>query len=153
MARLLQILRSTAQPLPGCGGNCGAGLVNAYAAVQASRVKGPCGHAPAGQLCTFDSLSHYVNSAGVFEETVVAYGRMWKFNFAGQLLGSPVEPQSVPYAPAGAACTFDTRELANVPGQGLLETITAYGRYWQFNEGGTARSGSGALLTSMPRFQ
>ncbi len=33
-AQVRQILQSTAQPLPACGGNCGAGLLNALGAVQ-----------------------------------------------------------------------------------------------------------------------
>ncbi|QRN99339.1 S8 family serine peptidase [Archangium violaceum] len=160
-ADITQLLRTTAQPLAGCGGRCGAGLVNAFAAVQAAREQaGPCGWAPAGQACTFDSLSHYVNSAGVFEETVVAYGRMWKFNLAGQRIGSPVDLRSIPryangpcaWAPAGQPCRFETSTTLDYPGIGYVESVGAYGRYWNFDAWGNVWAGSGSDLRSVSRY-
>ncbi len=40
-----------------------------------------------------------------------------------------------------------------MPGRGLIETITAYGRYWEFDGANNPLPGSGALLSSMPRFR
>jgi hypothetical protein len=93
-------------------------------------------------------------------ESIYGYGRYWNFNEAGvQLEEGDLRAVSryangpCAWAPAGQACVFDTRELANVPGQGLVETITAYGRYWGFDAANNPHPGSGALLSSMPRFR
>ncbi len=75
-AEITQMLRNTVQPLPGYAGRCGAGLVNAFAAVQAAREQaGPCGWAPAGQPCRFET-STTLDYPGIgYVESVGAYGR------------------------------------------------------------------------------
>lgn len=161
-ADILRILQSTAQALPGCQGQCGAGLVNAFAAVQAARPPStaPCAYAPAGQACVLDSLSQYVSPAGAFEETVLAYGRMWKFNLAGQRLSGPVELRQVSryangpctWAPAGQPCRIDSSTAVDYPGVGYVESVSAYGRFWNFDAAGNIWAGSGAELRSVARY-
>ncbi len=158
-AQVIQVLRDTAQPLPACGGNCGAGLVNAFAAVQRSST-GPCSFAPAGALCTIDSLSHYTDGFGGFVETVTAYGRTWNFDLNGNATGPSAELRSVPryasgpcaFGPFGQPCRFDSVTTLMYPGAGYVESITAYGRYWNFNAAGAEWGGGGSLLSSVPRY-
>jgi serine protease len=64
-ARVRQLLQTTAQPLPGCAGQCGAGLLNAFGAVQQAAPLPINDAAPAayftaqcaGLECTFDGRS------------------------------------------------------------------------------------------------
>lgn len=47
------------------------------------------------------------------------------------------------YRPAGAVCTFGSRELRHLPSGTQVEIITAYGRYFE-------RDGSGNLTVNQP---
>ena len=89
-------------------------------------------------------------------------GTYWNFNANDQTpwLGNGDSLTSVPrYAngpcaarPVGTTCTFDTRTFTTI-GTQLVESITAYGRYWNFNvSDGSAWPGNGNELTTVTRY-
>lgn len=103
--------------------------------------------------CTFDTRAVFDrNTTRV--ETITAYGRYYDFDDASHAtLASGTLASVARYAPicalkpAGDAwCRFDTRGFvrlaANAP---LLETITAYGRWWNFDAASGSFVASGAL--------
>lgn len=158
------ILRSTASAMPACGSDCGPGLLNAHGAVDAARntSTGPCS-ADAGTTkagCSIDSIGQYVDSAGTLTESVFAYGYLWQFDAAGHQIGRARKLRVLPryaygpcqYAPADQECTIDSSTVLDYPGFGYLESITAYGRYWNLDFGGSSLAGSGTLLSSVARF-
>jgi hypothetical protein len=120
--------------------------------------------AGAGQGCTFDTRAFGVVLPGSSDriELITAYGKYWSFDATtgtplagnGATLDSVARYASGPCAgqPAGA-CKFDTRTFV-VLGGDLLESITAYGKYWNFDvtTGYTALSGNGATLDSVARY-
>lgn len=121
---------------------------------------GPCAN---GELrCTFNSRA-IVDLGGAPYESITANGRYWNFRVSdqaplssnGSLLTSVARYASGPcaHAPAGQLCTFDTRAYTTLSGS-LYESITAYGRYWNFRVGDQAPLPSnGSLLSSVARYQ
>ncbi len=162
--QVTSLIRGTASPMPACGSNCGPGLLNAFGAVNAalSTTTGPCS-SPAGsasKLCRIDSIGQYVNSAGTLVESVYAYGYLWQFNAAGTQIGTTRKLTTLPryangpclYAPAGQTCTIDSATVLDYPGFGYFESVTAYGRYWNFDQNGNGLAGNGSLLSSVTRY-
>ncbi len=159
-----QMIRGTASPMPSCGSNCGPGLLNAYSAVNTARLAttGACSvpEASTSKLCRIDSIGQYVNSAGTLVESVYAFGYLWQFNAAGTQIGTTKKLTAFPryangpclYAPAGEPCTIDSSTVLDYPGFGYTESVTAYGRGWNFDINGNAIAGSGQLLTTVSRF-
>ncbi|MFZ2754101.1 MAG: S8 family serine peptidase, partial [Lysobacteraceae bacterium] len=158
------LIRGTAGAMPSCGSNCGPGLLNAYSAVNAalSTTTGPCS-SPEGSVskqCRIESLGQYVNSAGTLVESVYAYGYLWQFNAAGTQIGTTRKLTTLPryangpclYAPAGQICVIDSATVLDYPGFGYMESVTAYGRYWNFDQNGNGLAGNGSLLSSVTRF-
>jgi hypothetical protein len=93
-------------------------------------------------------------------ESITAYGRYWLFEENGTLIEtndlrqvSRTANGPCRYAPVGGACTLDARELGNIPGRGMIEVMTAYGRYWEFDGAGRVLPGSDVLLSNVPRFR
>lgn len=158
------LIRGTASALPACGTNCGPGLLNAYAAVNASltATTGPCstGTTTQSKLCGIDALGHYVNGSGVLVESVYAGGHLWQFDVNGNRIAATKSLRAFPryatgpcaYAAAGQECRIDTSTVLNYPGFGYLESVTAYGRYWNFDAAGNGLAGNGSTLSSVARF-
>ena len=162
--RVASLIRGTASVLPACGSNCGPGLLNAYAAVNTARstTTGPCSTdaASTSKLCSIDSIGQYVDSAGAVVESVYAYGYLWQFNAAGTQIGNTRKIRALPryangpcqFTPADQECTIDSSTNLDYPGFGYIESVTAYGRYWNFDQNGSGLAGNGSLLSSVTRF-
>lgn len=162
--RVASLIRGTASALPACGSNCGPGLLNAYAAVNTARTMttGPCSTdaASTSKLCSIDSIGQYVNSAGALVESVYAYGYLWQFNAAGTQISTTRKIRALPryangpcqYTPAGQECTIDSSTNLDYPGFGYIESVTAYGRFWNFDQNGNGLASNGALLSSVTRY-
>jgi hypothetical protein len=164
--QVASLIRGTASALPNCGSNCGPGLLNAYAAVNSARFAstGPCSTSPASasKQCTIDSIGQYVNSGGTLVESVFAYGYLWQFDANGNRVATTRRLRSIPrygnangpcaFAPAGQECKIDSATILNYPGAGYVESVTAYGRYWNFDQNGNGWGGDGSFLSSVPRY-
>jgi hypothetical protein len=121
---------------------------------------GPCVYAPVGQPCVIDSVTTLDYPGFGYVESLTAYGRAWNLDSNGnEMSGGPLVLSSVPryaygpcaYASSPATCRFDTRSLINLPEWGgLFESVTAYGRYWTFDGGGTLLESN--LLTNVARY-
>jgi subtilisin family serine protease len=165
-ARAQALLLASATPMtPSVDANCwvngqnvcGAGLLNAGAAVQAAaleaRKTGPCSFAPAGTACQIDAIAYDTAApSNSTQEIVIAYGRMWKFHpFTGALIMPATPLTDIPRyatgpcarAPAGQTCVIDSLTIASAP-WGYVESISAYGYYWNFDINGTPWSGVGS---------
>lgn len=162
--QVTQMIRGTASPMPGCGSNCGPGLLNAYSAVNTARLAttGACSvpEASTSKICRIDSIGQYVNSAGTLVESIYAFGYLWQFNAAGTQIGTTKKLTAFPryangpclYAPTGEICVIDSATVLDYPGFGYMESVTAYGRYWNFDQNGNGLAGNGSLLSSVTRF-
>jgi hypothetical protein len=63
---------------------------------------------------------------------------------------TPVPPTPVPPTPS-VNVAFDSRTFVNLGGE-LIESITAYGRYWNFVGDGVWKDGNGLPLGGVPRY-
>lgn len=157
------LVRNTATALPNCNGNCGPGLLNARAAALSgySTLTGPCYANPAGSgaPCVIDAIGQYRNG-GSLTETVIAYGKMWQFNASGARIGVTRDLRGIPryasgpcaFAPAGQDCSIDSLVTMDFPGIGYVESISAYGRGWNYDINGNPWPGNGFLLSSISRY-
>lgn len=157
------ILRGTATALA-CGANCGPGLLNAQAAVNAARttLTGPCSANPAGigATCKIDAIAQYRNSAGALVESVYAYGRRWQFDAGGNQIGPTRDLRGIAryangpcaFAPTGQPCTVDSMVVTDLAGIGYVESISAYGRGWNYDINGNPWPANGFLLSSIARY-
>jgi subtilisin family serine protease len=149
-------------------GSCGAGLLNAEKAVNAAvatpgaavAYNGVCRFAfeEACKLDTYDELP-----SG--DLSVTAYGKVWNFNAYGALIGKPALLSSLPLytrpnGPCSASnrdangqCNFNTRSVVDYPGVGYLDSITAWGKFWNFSLGGEPWGPEGGLLRSVDRYK
>ncbi len=57
------------------------------------------------------------------------------------------------YRPAGSVCTFGSRELCHLPSGAQLETVTAYGRYFEWDGSGNPTANHGQSLSAIPRLR
>ncbi len=170
------ILRSSARNIdstPACAsggaGYCGSGLLDANAAVKKAKLTvptqtpgtGPCSYNTTGNACKLDVMAYDTDLTNAKEETVFAYGKMWKYNAAGQALQSAVDLRSIARyasgpcakAPANQDCTIDTLTILNHPQYGYIEGITAYGAYWNFDKNGVEIPwGKSADLKTVARY-
>ena len=120
---------------------------------------GPCAGAAAG-TCTFDTRTQAQIGPELWE-SITAHGKYWNFRFDGSPVdGSGSDLTSVTryaFGPcvgkAAGTCTFDTRTFVMLNGQ-YLESITAYGRYWNFPAGSDAalEGDAGGDLASVTRY-
>jgi hypothetical protein len=164
--QIRQLIARSANPMPNCGDDCGPGLLNAYSAVLAaqSATTGPCSAANddgnKALSCSIDSIDRYTNSVGQTVESISAYGYQWQFDANGTQAGVARKLRSIAryangpcqHAPASEECRFDTSTTVDYPGIGKYESITAYGRVWNFDQNGNSLPGSGALLSNLPRY-
>ena len=97
--------------------------------------------------CVFDTRA--LRAQGAIE-TITAYGRYFDFRWSngqylasGTLAGVPRYQQICRHKPASDShCSFDTRTYVQIPDYPYMESITAYGRFWNFD------GHTGALLDS-----
>jgi Subtilase family len=140
-------------------------LVNAAAALGVQTPPQGTINAPCENLgtanCVFDSRSLGWMPDGSFVESISAYGKIWNFDLNGNpSAGNKTDIRSVAryasgpcaFAPVGQPCTFDTRTLFNYPGVGFVESITAYGRAYNFDSNGNPWDGNGTDLRNVARF-
>jgi hypothetical protein len=116
---------------------------------------GPCaGRAPG--TCMLDTRT-FATFGTKLIEFVTAYGHSWAFDNGVPTDNGTDLATAGRYAeicalrPAGTACTFDTRSFVMLDGK-LLESITAYGRYFGYDERGHRLADTGADLTQIPRY-
>jgi hypothetical protein len=115
---------------------------------------GPCAGQTPGH-CVLDTRSFALFGDSLIE-FVTANGRSWAFD-NGVPTDAGTDIASVPrYAEACALrgagpCRFSTRAFVNLDGQ-LLETITAYGKYFAYDTQGHRGSDNGIDLTLVPRY-
>jgi hypothetical protein len=123
--------------------------------------EGPCNYAPTGQLCTFDTRSMGTLANGTWVESITAYGRAFNFDANntpwpnnGRDLRAVSQYANGPcaFAPANQPCTFDTRTLARMANNTWVESITAYGRAFNFDANGVAWPNNGGDLRTVSRF-
>jgi len=112
-----------------------------------------CSPYAAPNTCVFDTRA--IRSGSV--ETITAYGRYFDFNQSnGAYIGSGLLSGVTRYQPicnTHPVCTFDTRTYVQLPGVSqYLESITAYGRYWNFDAATGALLDSGTLA-SVPAYK
>lgn len=119
-----------------------------------------CALSPNPGHCTFDTRAVYDRNA-TRVETITAYGRYQDFDYASHAtLASGTLASVARYAPICALkpanetwCRFDTRSFVRLGASApLLETITAYGRWWNFDATSGSLVGSGALR-DVPHYQ
>jgi subtilisin family serine protease len=155
------LIRNSASALPNCGTNCGPGLLNAFSAVSAAQFTstGPCSARNTAN-CRLDSMGQYIDNSGVLVELIFAYGYLWQLDANGNQIGVAKKLRALPrysngpcaYTPAGEECTIDSATLVNYPGFGYIESVSAYGRFWNFDQNGNGLEGNGALLSSVSRY-
>lgn len=128
---------------------CGAGLLNAGKAVNMAlnwnTKSGPCAAAPAGSVCKLDALAYDTGgNVNVSAEAVIAYGRLWAYDAQGSVKLNGVPLASVPRyangpcakAPAGQPCQIDSLSIIHYPNIGYIESVSAYGHYFNFDKAG-----------------
>ncbi|KAB8145948.1 hypothetical protein F8S13_02405 [Chloroflexia bacterium SDU3-3] len=117
---------------------------------------GPCA---AGQTCVLDTRMFFLTSTGQRVESITAYGKGYNYyvdtgaaygtlgfslssvaRYYSSANGSPNDPCE--FAASAASCVFDSRALYISPSGQRVETITAYGRIWNFD------ADTGAVLTN-----
>ena len=127
---------------------------------------GPCLSVSSGTNCIFDTRSHYYDTTlSKNLESITAYGKYWNYDTAtGQQVssGSLSDNPIVKYNTSGAcsplpctaippgpcynrpvnSCEFDSRSHYLSNGQ-TVESITAYGKYWNFKADNTRLPRSG----------
>lgn len=108
--------------------------------------------------CTFDTRTfktnlvknafgdgpNYTDGTSVIE-AITAYGSYWEFDPYGNLIASGnlnAVPKYNPICSGRSPCTFDTRTFVTI-GDYTVESITAYGNYWNLDlDGNLLASGS-----------
>lgn len=136
--------------IPGPNGAVDLTTVPLYAA-------GPCaGRAPG--TCVFDTHAFVLLPPNRLVEYVTTMGRQFVFE-ANQMTGAGVELAAIPRyqdlcanrAMTGGLCKLDTRTFAKI-GNDVIESITAYGRRWQYNLDGMRLPDSGVDLATIPHY-
>jgi hypothetical protein len=121
---------------------------------------GPCAYASSLATCRFDTrtLIDAPEWGGLFE-SITAYGRYWIFNASGTMIETNLLTNVARYAsgpcayrPSGQLCAFDSLELRRLPDGSYIETITAYGRYFEWWNN-TPTANHGLALTSISRMR
>lgn len=113
--------------------------------------------------CTFDTRtfktemapSGAYKTATIKKELITAYGNYYEFSgntlvSSGPLTSTAVGAQVCAANYTGQPCKYDSRNIVRV-GSVDVESIIAYGRYWNFDMSGNS-VGSG-YLNSVPRYQ
>lgn len=123
---------------------------------------GPCSGRAAG-TCAFQTRT-MATLGNDTVESITAYGRYWNFvvgqdtALEGQAGGDLSAVERYGSGPcngrAASTCVFDTRTMVTLGGK-ALESITAYGRYWNFpvGENVALEGNAGAELALVDRYQ
>ena len=107
--------------------------------------------------CVFDTRALRANGA---VEAITAYGRYFDYQWSngafiasGTLASVPRYQQICNYKPASQTyCTFETRTYVQIPGFPYMESITAYGRFWNF-DGNTGVLLDSGLLANVGKYK
>jgi hypothetical protein len=117
---------------------------------------GPCAGKSEGQ-CKFDTRT-YALFDGDLIEFITAYGKYWAFKNGtatkggeGKEISSIDRYKQICAFSSDGTCSFDTRAFVVLDGK-LTETITAYGRHFNYDRDGKAWSDNGGDLTAVPRY-
>lgn len=122
---------------------------------------GPCSYAAPGSACKLDVMAYDTDLTQFREETVIAYGRMWTYDTAGNVRQNAVDLRSIPRyangpcsrAPANQPCVIDTLTILNHPDHGYIESVSAYGYAWNFwRDGSEIANASNFDLKTIPRY-
>ncbi len=148
---------------------------NYYVDDNQNPVYGPCYSNPNPAMpCIFDTREIFVNSSNVRIESITAYGKYWNFNidtgytpfnsngdeltdvtryFDDSIINPDLRPCNA-NPNQNTPCTFDTRNIIDQPNGDKIESITAYGRYWNFdiNNNYNPFPDNGSVLTSISRY-
>jgi hypothetical protein len=120
-----------------------------------SYASGPCRGRARGQ-CKLDTRT-FVPVNDTLVESVTAYGSYWSFDAKGVATSTDLAlmPRYQTGGPcegrAPGTCKFDTRTF-QVIGTDVVESITAYGKTFDYGIDGTPLPGSGQDLTTIPRY-
>lgn len=114
-----------------------------------------CSLVPSG--CVFDTRALRASGA---VETITAYGRYFDFQWSngafiasGILASVPRYQQICSFKPASQTyCTFDSRTYVQIPNFPYMESITAYGRFWNF-DGNTGALLDSGLLANVSKYK
>lgn len=116
---------------------------------------GPCSGRGAGQ-CMFETRAFAMFPGNHLIEFVTASGKSWAWengqptDRGSDLAAAPRYSEICSLRGAGP-CVFDTRAFVNVGSQ-LVESITAYGKYFAFDLQGNRLRESGADLAAVARY-
>jgi hypothetical protein len=111
---------------------------------------GPCSKRPSGAPCTFET--RVVKPDGT--EIITAYGRVWEFVNGTAVAGTGADLRTVPPFSTGPCrgaafpCTLDTRAIL----RDGTDSMTAYGRAWNYRSDGTPWPGNGVDLKTVRRY-
>jgi hypothetical protein len=121
----------------------------------------PCYGKTSG-TCKFDTRTVYTASNGHRIESITAYGKYWNFDISnnqqllssGDLttLGRYTQSGGPCYGKTAGTCKFDTLTFVTWSDGHLYESITAYGKYWNFDYNNNYALISTGDLTSVPRY-
>lgn len=117
---------------------------------------GPCYNNP---NCIFDTRT-FVNVGSQVWESMTAYGKYYNLDSKdGHLLNNGILADITRYreicsqTPNPNLCKFDTRTYVTI-GDNYIESITAYGKFWNFKADGTPFGNlNGSLLSSVNRYR
>lgn len=121
----------------------------------AGYASGPCRGRARGQ-CSLDTRT-FVPVGNTLVESVTAYGSYWSFNEKGEATSTDLAlmPRYKANGPcegrAPGQCSFETRTFITEGGD-VIESITAYGRAFNYKLDGTPLAGNGADLTTIARY-
>jgi hypothetical protein len=158
-------IRTTATPIPDCGTNCGPGLLDAHSAVRLalSMTTGPCSMRAPGTTCIIDAAArHYSANYRTVIDTIIAYGHLCEYSTQGTQLSVARNLKVIPQyrdgpcadVPENGACVIDSLTVFDYPGIGYVESVTAYGKFWNFRANGTQwpADSTNLPLRSVPRY-
>jgi hypothetical protein len=115
--------------------------------------QGPCAGRVPGR-CTFDTRS-YLLDRDRFLEYITAYGVHWVFDngslVARDGLTSIPRYSDVCAASTDGVCVFDTRTFVKLDSANV-ESVTAYGRLYEYTLDGTRSADNGKDLTTFPHY-
>jgi arylsulfatase A-like enzyme len=110
----------------------------------------------------------YLNINGQTVESITANGRYWNFYLNGNALASnngslltsvsryidPINGKPAPcsFSLPGELCKFDSRTHITLSDGRTVESITAYGRFWNFVGDTALAVSNGDRLTTVPRY-
>jgi len=124
-------------------------LLETYPAFQ-----GACSGQPAG-ACVLETRAFALYGSKLME-FITARGQSWALDNGaatdnGSLIGQTRRYQAACAPAAGGLCKIDTRAFVNLNGR-RIETLTAYGRIYSYDDEGRGAADNGSDLFAVPRY-